>query len=103
MSTPTVEGFQFDDDNSQKFGAHGLTDRQVDQILDNEFLVVPNRRSRRGSYLLLGTDNGGACIAVPIEPTAESGIWRPITAWPCKQAERIHLERAKRRWNEEAQ
>lgn len=101
MSIPTVAGFQFDDQNSEKFGAHGLTDRRVDQILGNDFLVVPNRRNRRGRYPLLGTDNGGACIAVPVEPTAEAGIWRPITAWPCKDAERAYLERAKGKRNEE--
>ena len=103
LSIPTVEAFQFDDDNTEKFAAHGLTDRQVNQLLGNEFLVVPNRKSRRGSYLLLGTDNGGACIAVPVEPTTESDLWRPITAWRCKDSERNYLERAKRRQNEEGQ
>lgn len=101
MSIPTVNAFQFDAENAEKFAAHGLTDRLVNQLLDNPFLAVPNRKSRRGSYLLVGTDNGGGCIAVPVEPTAESDVWRPITAWPCKDLERSYLERAKRRQHED--
>jgi len=101
VSIPAIAAFQFDDKNIEKFATHGLTDRQVDQILDNEFLVVPNRKTGRGSYLLLGTDNGGACIAAPVEPTTDPEVWRPITAWPCKDSEHSYLERAKRRSNEE--
>lgn len=35
MSIPTVKAFQFDDNNTEKFAAHGLTDRQVNQLLGN--------------------------------------------------------------------
>jgi hypothetical protein len=41
---------------------------------------------------VIGHDNGGACIAVPVEPTHDPSVWRPITAWPCKQSERAKLE-----------
>lgn len=101
MSIPTVSAFQFDAQNAEKFAAHRLTDRQVNQLLANPFIAVPNRKSRRGSYLLVGTDDGGACIAVPIEPTAEPDVWRPITAWPCKDVERSYFERAKRRQHQD--
>ena len=63
------------------------------EILDDEFVVVPNRRERRGSFLVIGRDWGGACIAVPIEATSEAGVWRPITAWPCKGSEEARLNR----------
>ena len=77
---PRVEGFLFDDDNVDKFAAHGIGERQVDQILDRDFVIVPNRKKRRALYLLVGRDLGGRCIAVPIEPTRDPAIWRPITA-----------------------
>jgi uncharacterized DUF497 family protein len=89
---PTVVGFLFDDHNEEKCAAHGLHPRQLEQVLDGEITLVPNRRGRRGVYLLIGRDHGGTCIAVPIEPTRESGIWRPITAWPCKDHERTLLD-----------
>lgn len=91
MSSPRIQAFVVDDENEDKFAAHGLSARQVLQVLENTHLIAKNRRRRRGLYLVIGTDNGGACIAVPVEPTYRTTLWRPITAWPCKQHERTIL------------
>jgi hypothetical protein len=88
-----VDAFLFDDDNEEKFAVHGISGRQVFQVLDNPYVVVPNRQNRRALMLLIGQDNGGVCIAIPIEPTEEPGVWRPITAWPCKRNEQHLLDR----------
>jgi uncharacterized DUF497 family protein len=92
LSTPQVLGFAFDDENSDKIARHGLSERQVLQVLENEFLLLRNRKERRASYLVIGQDHGGACIAIPIEPTYDEVIWRPVTAWPCKGSERAKLK-----------
>ncbi len=84
---PRVTSFLFDDDNEEKLAAHGLTIEEVDQILDEEHVIVPNRKGRRAPILLIGRNRGGWCIAVPLEPTYDVGCWRPITAWPCKASE----------------
>jgi uncharacterized DUF497 family protein len=76
MSTPRITDFHIDDENREKFAAHGLTARQVGQILDGPHVVVRNRKRRRALYLVVGTDYGGACIAVPIEPTNDPLVWR---------------------------
>ena len=89
----TVAGFELDDVNEEKFALHGVTLRQVLQVLQNSFLIVPNRRDRTGLYLLLGRDNGGQCLAIPIQATPEADIWRPITAWTCKEHERARLNK----------
>ncbi len=70
---------------------HGISPRQVIQVLDSEHIIVPNRGKRRGAYLLIGRDHGGACISVPVEPTRDRTLWRPITAWPSKNHERARL------------
>jgi len=93
MSMPDVADFLLDDENEDKMAAHGLTPRRVLQVLDNTHIVVPNRRRRRASFLIVGRDNGGACISVPIERTRDPLIWRPVTAWPSKDSERRQLER----------
>lgn len=92
MSSIRLEGFLIDDENEEKFATHHLSARQVIQILDNVHIVLPNKKGFRGAYLVLGKDNGGACIAVPVEPTHDPTVWRPITAWPCKPGERTLLE-----------
>ena len=92
MSIPRIDGFLIDDENEDKFGRHGLSPRAILQVLENEHVIVPNRKRRRARYLLIGRDNGGACLAIPVEPTREAGIWRPITAWRCKPAELAKLD-----------
>lgn len=94
---PRVLGFFFDDENYQKFAAHQLTDIEIEEVLENEHLIVPNRKGRSGLFLVIGRDNGGRCIAVPIEATPYPDVWRPITAWPCKASEEARLVRQKGR------
>ncbi|MGA2285521.1 MAG: hypothetical protein ABSG55_04550 [Dehalococcoidia bacterium] len=90
---PDVADFLFDDESETKMAAHGLTPSRVLQVLDNVHVIVPNRRGRRAPFLIVGRDNGGACISTPIEPTRDPLVWRPITAWPSKESERRQLER----------
>lgn len=93
MSSPEISDFLIDEDSEEKFAAHGISVRQVLQILENSHVLIPNRRGRRGLYLVLGRDNGGSCVAVPVEPTHVVDLWRPITAWLCKASELAQLER----------
>ncbi len=93
MSSPEIADFLVDENNEEKFAGHGLSVRQVLQILDNEYGLVPNRRGCRGLYLLVGRENGRTCIAAPIEPTNILDLWRQITAWPCKASELAQLTR----------
>lgn len=87
-----IHAFQFDDENDEKFAVHGIRREQVAQILDDEFRIEPNRKARRAAYLVIGRDWGGACIAVPVEPTYDPYLWRPVTAWPCKASEEARLD-----------
>ena len=66
MSRPRFEAFLIDDKNEEKITSHNLS---VMQVLDNVHIVLRNRKRRRGLYLVIGMDNGGACVAVPVEPT----------------------------------
>ena len=78
----------FDEVNEGKFLEHGITARQVASVLyDFAFQLRRNRRRRRGLYLAIGRDPSGLCIAIPLEGTAKPDVWRPVTAWPCKEAE----------------
>jgi uncharacterized DUF497 family protein len=88
-----IYAFLFDDENEEKLALHGIRTEQVEQILDERPLILPNRKGRRAAYLMIGRDWGGACIAVPIEPTHDPRVWRPVTAWRCKASEEARLER----------
>ena len=92
MESEVLE-FLIDEDNESKFADHGLTVRQVLQVLESPHLIVRNRSRRRAAHLIVGRDHGGACLVIPIEPTHERTLWRPVTAWPCKSSELTRLER----------
>ena len=64
-----IYDFVFDDDNTDKLARHGPTTDQVADLLDNPYVTRRNRKNRRAPYLLVGTDRGGRCITVPIQPT----------------------------------
>ena len=96
MSSPLIDTFLIDDENEEEFSHHGLSVNNVFQILDNFYIILPNRKHRTGKYLIIGRDNGGNCISVPIEPTKTNGLWRPITAWFSKKGEETILEKHER-------
>jgi len=96
MSSPRIESFIFDDENEEKIMSHGLSAYRVMQVIDNVHVVLPNRKGRRGLYLIIGRDNGGSCISIPVERTLNPSIWRPITAWLSKTGEKTVLEKKER-------
>lgn len=88
MSSPRFDGFIFDELNEEKFAEHGVTARQVAFVLyESEFALRRNRNQRSGLYLAIGWDQSGLCIAIPLRRTAEPNVWRPVTAWLCKEWE----------------
>jgi hypothetical protein len=98
MSSIHIDDFLFDEENEDEITSHGLFIRQVIQVLENLSITLPNRKNRRGQYLIIGRDNGGACITVPIERTNKVGLWRPITAWLCKKGEETILKKYERQY-----
>jgi hypothetical protein len=96
MSSPIIEEFLIDELNETKIRSHFLSVNQIIQVLENRHIIIPNRKRRRGLYLVIGKDNGGNCIAIPVERTYDSRLWRPITAWFCKDSERALLEKKER-------
>ena len=89
-----VYEFLVDEVNEDKFAAHGVTVKQEFQVLDSQHRIIPNKLGRRAPQLLIGVDHGGGCLVIPIEPTHEEGVWRPITAWPCDDKDRAILSRS---------
>lgn len=74
-----------------KLWDHGIVPDQLYAVLDRFWIVIRNRRDRAASHVLLGTDDQGRSLAVPIVPTDDRLTWRPITAWYCKPSEAAKL------------
>lgn len=90
---PTVKDFAFDAANIGKLDLHRLSRWQVVEALASVHVVIRNRKLGTAPFLLIGRDRGGRCIALPIEPTSDPTLWRPVTGWYCKQSEEDILRR----------
>ena len=49
-----IQAFLIDDENLDEFAAHGVSDEQVLEILDDELYMGRNKQGRPGSHLIIG-------------------------------------------------
>lgn len=86
-----VYAFEWDELNASHVAEHNVTQLEVEQLLGNRHVTMPNRKypDRR---LLVGETEGGRVLIVSIEPTRMSGTWRPITARDAEPEERRRLK-----------
>jgi len=98
MADVLVEQFYWDDFNIDKVAQHSLRAEYVDEVLYGAYRVDENRASGRAPYLLIGRTEDGQCVAIPIEPTNDPAVWRPVTAWRCKPFEWARLGQLRRRY-----
>jgi len=89
--TNTTNQLRFDDAVIDKLWAHGLQPSQVLAVLESRHVVKRNRSGRRATHLVIGRDAQGRCLAIPVLPTHDPMIWRPVTAWYCKPSEQALL------------
>ena len=75
----------------EKLWSHGLGPEQVRSVLSRRWVAVRNRYGRAAPYLLIGRDDQGRCLAMPIIPTDDPLVWRVITGWYCKRSEATKL------------
>ena len=86
-----VADFEYSERADSKMWEHGIEYGQLYEVLDNRHVVKRNRKDRVAEYFLIGRDNNGRCIAIPIKRTNDPSVWRPVTAWYCKPAEAVAL------------
>jgi hypothetical protein len=70
-----------------KLWRHGITAPQAHSVLSSPWIVTRNRSNRAASYLLIGRDEQGRCLTMPIVQTDDPLLWRVITGWYCKSSE----------------
>lgn len=90
-----IADFRISQRVADKMWAHGVSVDQLYDVIENRYVVNRNRAQRAALYVLIGRDHQGRCIAIPIAPTDDPFVWRPITAWYCKPAESARLSLGK--------
>ncbi len=72
---------EFDERNTEEIARHGVTAREVEQVLYGEPKFFRNKKRHAAPTIMVGLTRGGRLLTVPIAPTAIEGIWRPATAF----------------------
>lgn len=68
---------------------HGINTDQVLSLVDHDHVLIRNHGT--APYRLIGRDDQGRCIAVPIAPTSDWLTWNVVTAWYCDREEQGRL------------
>lgn len=71
MTPITVAELIFTDAAQDKLWSHGITTDQAQSVLLGPVVVLRNRAGCAAPYILLGRDEQGCCLAIPIVPTED--------------------------------
>lgn len=94
MARIEIAELLYDERAEAKMWDHGVDALQLAEIvLTQQYVIVRNRGNRAALHIVYGRDFQGRCIAVPIIPATQPGVWRAITAWYCKPSEAVILNR----------
>lgn len=72
---------------------HHIDDEQVRSLIERRYVVTRNHRRAATPYLLIGEDEQGRCITVPVAPTEDPLTWRVASAWYCNGDDARKLDR----------
>jgi hypothetical protein len=72
---------------------HHIDTEQVRSLNKRRYVVTRNHRRAATPYLLIGEDEQGRCITVPVAPTDDPLTWRVASAWYCNADDARKLDR----------
>lgn len=88
-----VHTLEWDEHNEEHIAVHGLSVREVNQVVANPHVIVRNRKMRRAQHLMIGRTHSGRAVTVALAKTKTAGSWRPVTAHPSTKAQTRVLEK----------
>jgi uncharacterized DUF497 family protein len=83
----TVDGFAFDERNTQKLREHRVSIREALEVLWNSPRAFRNPSQGGAPYVVIGPTHSGRMVTLPIDATEEPAIWRPRTGYPSSARE----------------
>jgi hypothetical protein len=96
MDRHLVADLIIDRHNREEMARHGVSRREVGQVLWNRGIVARNSHGEPGSILLIGETDGGRLLTVPLVPTDDPTTWRPATAFDASRHHRALFDRRHR-------
>jgi hypothetical protein len=69
MARITIARLEIREKAIDKLWVHGIIPEQLNAVLAGRTVITRNRPERAAPYLLVGRDEQGRCLAIPIAPT----------------------------------
>ena len=91
---PDIETFLIDAALEAALEEYGLSAAKVVETLDGRLAWFSTDDDVRGDFYLVDIDHAGVHITMPIVPTHEPGVWRPLAAWPSTDEEQERYVRS---------
>lgn len=82
-----------DGHNLAEIARHHVSEDEVEQLLFNRKLTMPNPRGPDGSMLLIGETDGGRILTVALSPVDDAGTWRPATSFDATRHQKTFFQR----------
>ena len=80
-------------DPARDYRKHRVTVAELQEVLEGAPLFAENPTpTRRAPVIMVGPTDAGRLIVAPLEPTHESGLWRPVTAFEANAHQRLTYE-----------
>ena len=84
-----VASLQWDDENIDHIARHGVTREDVEHGLANGPLFFQNVPGRSATHVMVGQDETGRVLYVPILCVEWPDVWRVVSAWESRVARRL--------------
>jgi len=92
----TVDNFDWDGQNVEHIARHDVSPAEVEYALRNGASFFRNLQGRSATHIMIGIDQRGRVLYVPILRIEWPGKWRVISAWESRFARRLISDR----WNQ---
>jgi hypothetical protein len=81
------------ENNLEKLAAHGISQREVQEVIDVDAWVPATHPDYPGQVRMIGPTQRGRWLTIVLDSTDEPDRWRPVTGWDTTDQERqYHLE-----------
>jgi uncharacterized DUF497 family protein len=85
-----VSYLEWDDQNVEHIARHGVSPEDVEFALADQPLFFRNAPGRAATHVMIGQDEQGRILYVPILLVRWPDVWRVISAWESRVARRLY-------------
>jgi hypothetical protein len=87
MHPRDAEGFEWREEDEDELWTHRIRPSEVEQVRLNRPVWAPNKKYRRGDYIMVGETDGGRRLTIPVRVLPGTRRLQAITGWDSSRAD----------------